>query len=578
MNTMLDWIYSAVRTGGLHVFVSGFGKYMVPLLALLVLERCARSMLTFRKQPEIWAWLNIAGEATVPITHWENMIGRAKSADIVINLPTISRSHAVLTRYDDDSWTISDVGSRGGVSVNGKEVTIKAIRYHEPFELNGLTCCIEALTPEEIKEQRRNRTKAGKAVRPGLTLLMLTIFQLCCLICVSAGVDRAALEHVFLGFAFLMEVQWMLFLFFRVMGRTGYEVETIAFFLCTIGLMIIASKSPTAIKKELIAGAAGLFIYVFLGFSLRSLDTAKKLRYLAAAAGAGLLLVNLVFGEVLNGARNWISIGSFSFQPSELVKVCFVLVGASTLDRIVSKRNLFLFIVYSGFICACLALMSDFGSALIFFSAFLVIAFLRSGDFAGLALICAGTGFAGTLVLRFRPYVLSRFAAWGHVWEYANESGGYQQTRSMMCIASGGLFGIGTEQGFLKYVAASDTDLVFAMVSEEWGLLLALLMTAAIIILTAFVVRCVAVPRSTFYTIAACAAVSILSIQTILNVFGTVDLLPLTGVTFPFVSNGGSSMMASWGLLAFVKAADTRQNASFAIRLRPSVKEGGPSE
>jgi len=78
--------------------------------------------------------------------------------------------------------------------------------------------------------------------------------------------------------------------------------------------------------------------------------------------------------------------------------------------------------------------------------------------------------------------------------------------------------------------------------------------------------------RSSFYTIGACAAMSILITQTILNVFGTVDFLPLTGVTFPFVSNGGSSMMSAWGLLAFIKAADTRQNASFAVKL-PSKKE-----
>jgi len=81
------------------------------------------------------------------------------------------------------------------------------------------------------------------------------------------------------------------------------------------------------------------------------------------------------------------------------------------------------------------------------------------------------------------------------------------------------------------------------------------------------------VGRSSFYTIGACAAISILMVQTILNVMGTVDLLPLTGVTFPFVSNGGSSMISAWGLLAFIKAADTRQNASFAIRLPSRKKE-----
>ena len=142
----------------------------------------------------------------------------------------------------------------------------------------------------------------------------------------------------------------------------------------------------------------------------------------------------------------------------------------------------------------------------------------------------------------------------------------------MMCIASGGLFGLGIGEGWLKYVAASDTDLVFAFVSEEWGLIMAILMVLAVVCLAAFVTRSASVGRSSFYTISACAAAAILLIQTMLNVFGTVDLLPLTGVTFPFVSNGGSSMIACWGLLAFIKGADTRQNASVAVKL-PSRKE-----
>ena len=255
-----------------------------------------------------------------------------------------------------------------------------------------------------------------------------------------------------------------------------------------------------------------------------------------------------------------------SFQPSELVKLCFIFVGASTLQRIMTKRNMFLFIAYSAMVCGCLVLMSDFGTALIFFVAFLVIAYMRSGSFATIALIVSATGFGGVLALRFKPYILNRFSAWGHVWEDALNTG-YQQTRSMMCIASGGLFGLGAGRGWLKYVAASDTDLVFAFVGEEWGLLMAIFMILAVVCLAAFVAKSASVGRSSFYTIGACAAGAILLIQTMLNVFGTVDLLPLTGVTFPFVSNGGSSMIACWGLLAFIKAADTRQNASVAVRL-----------
>ena len=132
--------------------------------------------------------------------------------------------------------------------------------------------------------------------------------------------------------------------------------------------------------------------------------------------------------------------------------------------------------------------------------------------------------------------------------------------------------GVGAGEGWLHNVAAGDTDLVFGMLCEEWGLIIAALAVLSIVTLAVFAVRACRSGRSSFYTIAACAATSLLVFQTCLNVFGAVDLLPLTGVTFPFVSNGGSAMLSSWGLLAFLKATDTRQNASFAIRL-PSRQE-----
>ena len=127
--------------------------------------------------------------------------------------------------------------------------------------------------------------------------------------------------------------------------------------------------------------------------------------------------------------------------------------------------------------------------------------------------------------------------------------------------------GVGAGGGWLNQVFASDTDLVFGVLTEEWGLIISSLAVISIVTLSVFAVQSIMAGRSTFYTIAACSAMTMLLMQTILNVFGSVDLLPLTGVTFPFVSNGGSSMLVSWGLLAFLKAADTRQNSSFAVRL-----------
>ena len=221
---------------------------------------------------------------------------------------------------------------------------------------------------------------------------------------------------------------------------------------------------------------------------------------------------------------------------------------------------------------ACLAYMSDFGTAAIFFVTFLVIAYLRSGDWATLALICGGGVFAVLTMLSLKPYILQRFATWGHAWQNASVGSGYQQTRTMSAAASGGLVGVGPGEGWLHTVGAGDTDLVFGMLCEEWGLIIALLAVLSILTLAVFAVRACRAGRSSFYVIAACAATSMMVFQTCLNVFGAVDILPLTGVTFPFVSNGGTAMIASWGLLAFLKATDTRQNASFAIRL-PSRRE-----
>ena len=278
-------------------------------------------------------------------------------------------------------------------------------------------------------------------------------------------------------------------------------------------------------------------------------------------------MITLLFGREIYGAKNWLFIGGYSIQPSELSKVCFVFAGASTMDRIMQKRNIILFIGYSAVLCGLLALMNDFGTAMVFFVAFLSSAYKRSGSVGTIALAVFALVFAGVIVLKIAPHALSRFDTWRHIWEDPYD-GGYQQTRSLMCVAAGGLFGLGAGNGWMQNMFAADTDIVFATIAEEWGLIAAFLMVAAIVVLAMFCLRSAKMGRSSFYTIGACTSASILLVQPILNVMGTLDVLPFTGVTFPFVSNGGSSMISAWGLMAFVKAADTRQNASFAIRMK----------
>ena len=149
----------------------------------------------------------------------------------------------------------------------------------------------------------------------------------------------------------------------------------------------------------------------------------------------------------------------------------------------------------------------------------------------------------------------------------------YNVNQSKIAIGSGGLFGKGTgDDVFLKNIGAANTDLVFGVISEQFGLILALCAVFLILVLVVYASRCAATARSSYYVIAANSAAAMLVFQTTLNVLGAVDILPLTGVTFPFVSLGGSSMISCWGLLAFLKAADTRPNASFTLKLPKRIR------
>ena len=546
-------------------------RWIAPVISVILLLRCIKPLMTFRREPEIWAWLCLQDGKKIPVTHWENVIGRHKRSDIVIDFPTVSKSHGVLTRYDDGSWTITDTDSTGSILINGKKRKIWPLREGDIISIGGIEMTLQPINQKQEKRLAQLRTKASSFLASAGNVLLLTVFQcLCCLAFLLGGKGESA-QSVLLGFGGIMLCQWLLLLFYVCIHRTSFEVETIAFYLTTMGMAAIATVAPDEALKQLIAIVLGLAAFLVIGWALRNLERAKKIRYVAAGAGILFLLVTLVFGQEYYGAKNWLVIGPLSMQPSELTKVCFVFVGASAMDRLVQKRNIFFFIVYSVVICGCLALMNDFGTALIFFCAFLVIAYLRSGNLGTIGLACTALGFAGVVAIKIAPHALRRFASWRHIWE-APLDAGYQQTRALMCMASGGLLGVGAGRGWMKNVFAADSDVVIATICEEWGILMLTMMIVSLVALAVFAVRSAAVGRSSFYTIGGCTAASILLVQVILNALGTVDVLPLTGVTFPFLSNGGSSMICAWGLLAFVKAADTRQNASFAVRL---AKRGG---
>ena len=539
------------------------------LCSLCVLVRCLRSMLRERSDPETWAYLRTGGE-TMPITHWENLLGSSRRADLCLSLPGLRRFQAVLCRDDSGGWRLFDVFSRGGVAVNGTPVPREGLplRNGDSFSLAGNSLRFQDADQARLEKLQAARSKAGDRVSPALTLAALTVFQLFLLLQHLLSAEAENVPAIVLGFFLLIILEWSCYNAMRVIGRSGFEVETLAFYLSSFGFSVVASSAPAEMYKQGLLLLLSLALFLLAGFWLRRLERTARMRLPAALGALALLGLNLLFGRQINGARNWLILGGISIQPSEFVKIAFVYVGAATLDKLYRRRNLFGFIAFSALCVGALALMGDFGTALIFFVSFLVIAFLRSGSVATLFLSLAAAGMAGMLAFSIKPYIAARFLSWGNAW--ADRYGaGYQQTRAMSAAAAGGLLGKGAGVGWFHDVrlnAASNTDLVFGILCEELGLVLGLSAIAAMVILALFVMRSVRNGRSAYFAIASCAAVSMLLFQMGLNVFGSMDLLPFTGVPFPFVSKGGSCLLSCWMLLAFVKGADNRRDASFAVR------------
>ena len=537
-------------------------RMLMPLFAIVIVYQCYAAMRR-RRRPEkpLVSLYNPNSGGMIPVVFWENSIGRSKSSDIIINDLSVARNHCVLLRRSA-GWFISDVGSVTGTFVNGVRVHGRAQVLIDDIITIGSTEYQLKRGGDFNSKLRPNRFFQKASDKPAIQswklMFMITLFHLFMAVEAMFWNDATHVYSPLILFGALAAVEWGFFcVSYFALRRVNFELEALALFLTGIGVMMLVRQVEKSAYVQLIAGAIGMALFCLIVKFIEDPDRVNKLRLPVMIAAVVFLSTSIVFGKVTNGAANWVRIGSISFQPSEFVKTLFIFIGASALDQLMTKKNLIELIVFSVVCVGLLAFMGDFGTALIFFITFLLIAFMRSGDFRTVILAIASAVFGVVLVLSYKPYVADRFKTWRHVWEYT-ATGGFQQATAMMYIASGGLFGVGIGNGFFKQIGESESDLVFALIGEEMGIIVAIVIALAVALLIIYTRAITTRSRSAFYSISACCAAGLLVVQLSLNVLGAVDILPFTGVTFPFISAGGSSIISCWGLLAFIKAADER--------------------
>ena len=348
------------------------GRICMAAIAVWLLIRCARSLFSGKREPEVWGFLSLSNGARYDLTHWENVIGRARSCDVRISFPSVSRSHAAVCRGDDGVWQVYPLNQSSGVLLNGKHIfSPTRLQAGDSIAVGGVELYFFPANHEEELRQAERRSRPGHTVSAAGSLWLLSIFQVLTFMQFLPVCTEDYFPKIVLSFAAVGAAGWALYGLYRAMQRTAYELETLVFFLITLGIAVMSAYAPSSLFKQLIAIALGIALFLLLGTVLRSLRLAQQLRWPVAAAAAALLAFNVLFGQRIFGAKNWISIGPLSLQPSELVKIAFILAGAATLDRLFAKRNLIFTVLFSAYCVGCLALMSDFGTALVFFVAFL---------------------------------------------------------------------------------------------------------------------------------------------------------------------------------------------------------------
>lgn len=314
--------------------------------------------------------------------------------------------------------------------------------------------------------------------------------------------------------------------------------------LFSAGMIILTRLDLNKAVRQLIIAAGSFVIGLIIPWGIRKLKLLKKLGWIYMAAGLAALSVVLILGRVTHGSKLSYTIAGITFQPSEFVKLLYVLFLASLLDRDTGILQVILTGICAAAHVLILVLSKDLGSALIYFMVYVVMITVAAHRIWYLLAGAAAGAAASVAAYRLFSHVQVRFQAWKDPWSVI-DSQGFQITQSLFAMSRGGLFGLGIGKGTPNDIPFVETDFIFAAIVEELGLLFGIGVIGAGIVLFLLLIRLAGDLKDGFYKNLITGFSTLYIFQMFLTVGGGTKFIPLTGVTLPFISYGGSSIMTT---------------------------------
>ncbi len=319
-------------------------------------------------------------------------------------------------------------------------------------------------------------------------------------------------------------------------------------FLCALGVLLLYRMNPKQGLDQAINYGIGVLAMVFCILFVRFVHHWRPVIMILASLSLALMALPLLFGTERNGARAWVTLLGIGFQPSELVKVTLLIIEAYLL----SQRRIIWAALFSGLCLLMLMLQKDLGTALIYYGVTLIMVFASTRSYLYLGLGGIGAAAGGIIGYSMFSHVKVRVRIWLDPW-YDYSGAGYQIVQSLIAMVNGGVWGLGLGLGNAYEIPAITTDFIFSVILNEFGLIFGVFVVLIFVLLFLRSIGVAMRSGSRINTLLALGASTLIALQTFVIIGGNIKLIPLTGVTLPFISYGGSSLLSSMCIMGLLQ-------------------------